>query len=183
MQRRDLLRLLGGVSVLSGMSATELLALGQKTHQLSTTPLGFFSVHQLHTVAAAGERIIPATDTPGAMAAECHRFAERIVADHYDKDRQHRYINGLIDLDKRASATHQQLFVDLGNDQQDAILESVESDAYSDSDSGSDSFWRDLKHLTVYGYYTSEIGIRQELKTPTVPGYFDGQMPIVETTQ
>src|SRR5690606_36229204 len=137
----------------------DLMALGRHTHRQladTTTALGFFNHHQMHTVAAAGERIIPATDTPGAMAAECHRFAERIVADHYDATRQRDYIDGLVNLDARSAAAHQQLFVGLSAAQQDEILGAVESDAYAADAAGADSFWRNLKHLTLYGYYTSE---------------------------
>src|SRR5690606_7063041 len=86
MQRRDLLRLLGGAVTIAGLSPEQLLGRGREVHRglsVERSPLGFFNTHQMHTVAAAAERIIPATDTPGAMAAECHRFIERIVADHY----------------------------------------------------------------------------------------------------
>jgi hypothetical protein len=132
----------------------------------------------MHTVAAAGERILPATDTPGAMAAECHRFTERIVADHYAAERQRRFLAGLIDLDQRAARQHQALFVQLAPASQDAMLTAVESDAHAAGDDGAESFWRDLKHLTLYGYYTSEIGMEEELKVNRFPGRFDGSAPI-----
>jgi hypothetical protein len=136
----------------------------------------------MHTVAAAGERILPATDTPGAMAAECHRFAERIVADHYDGPRQQRYLAGLINLDTRSRAGYGALFVELASVQQDAMLQAVESDAYRASANGADTFWRDLKHLTLFGYYTSQLGIEEELKVQH-PGRFDGAATIVPVTR
>lgn len=137
----------------------------------------------MHTVAAAGERILPATDTPGAMAAECHRFAERIVAHHYDATRQRRYLDGLIDLDRRSSAGHSRLFIELSEADQDAVLLAVETDAYAAKEGGAESFWRDLKYLTLFGYYTSQIGIEQELKTNRFPGRFDGSATIVRVTR
>ena len=186
MQRRDLLRLLGGVSVIAGFTPDELLALGRATHErlgVERSPLGYFDPHQMHTVAAAGERILPATDTPGAMAAECHRFAERIVAHHYDLPRQQRYLAGLVDLDQRSSKGHQRLFVQLSGDQQDATLRAVEADAYRAHPDGAESFWRDLKYLTLFGYYTSQVGIEQELKTNRFPGRFEGSATIVQVTR
>ena len=185
MHRRDLLRLLGGVSVVAGLTPDDLVALGRHTHdQLGAhrSPLGFFDPHQMHTVAAAGERIIPATDTPGAMVAECHRFAERIVAHHYDLARQQRYLSGLVDLDQRASTTHQRLFVQLSDVQQDEVLRAVEADAYRTEANGANSFWRDLKYLTLFGYYTSKVGIEQELRTQ-MPGRFEGNATIVPVTR
>lgn len=183
MQRRDLLRLLGGVSIIAGLTPEQLLAVGRATHRdlhAGRSPLGFFDAHQLHTVAAAGERIIPATDTPGALAAACERFTERIVADHYDTSRQQRFVDGLVDLDRRSAALHGRLFVEGDGTRQDAVLSAVESDAYAAKADGADSFWRDLKYLTIYGYYTSEIGIEEELKVNRFPGRFEGSALITE---
>ena len=180
MLRRDVLRLVGGLTAFAGLSPDRLLALGRETHRRLDAPRGFFDIHQLQTVAIAGERILPATDTPGAMAAECHRFTERIVADHYDAGRQRRFIAGLVDLDRRGSSLRQRLFVDLTGDDQDRVLSAVEADAYLAHESGGDSFWHDLKALTLYGYYTSRIGIEDELKTVRIPGRFEGAMTIAE---
>jgi hypothetical protein len=181
LHRRDLLRLLGGVSVVAGLAPDDLFALGRDVHgQLGgeRSPLGFFDPHQMHTVAAAGERILPATDTPGAMAAECHRFTERIVAHHHDTARQRRFLAGLVDLDQRAARLHQALFIQLEPPMQDVVLTAVEADAYAAGNEGAESFWRDLKYLTLYGYYTSEIGMEEELKVNRFPGRFDGSAPI-----
>ncbi|HRP07896.1 MAG TPA: gluconate 2-dehydrogenase subunit 3 family protein, partial [Gemmatimonadales bacterium] len=182
MQRRDLLRLLGGTAAITGLSPDQLFGLGREVHR--GISLGesadFFDTHQMHTVAAAADRIIPATDTPGAMATECHRFIERIVADHYDAARQRRFIEGLVDLDRRSSAAHRQLFVELDTAEQDAVLTAMEDAAYAAKPDGADSFWRDLKYLTIYGYYTSEIGIEEELQTNRFPGRFDGCVPVAE---
>lgn len=186
MQRRDLLRLLGGVPLLAGLSPADLLALGTATHhrlRAEPSPLGFFDRHQMHTVAAAGERILPETDTPGAFAAECHRFTERIVADHYEARRQRRFLDGLVELDRRADAAHQRLFIECAPAPQDAVLAAMEAEAYAASPDGADSFWRDLKHLTLYGYYTSEVGIEQELRSNRWPGRFDGCAPIAAVPQ
>jgi gluconate 2-dehydrogenase gamma chain len=180
MHRRALLRLLGGASAIAAMPAEELFALGERTHaalRAETGPFGFFDAHQMQTVMAACDRIIPDTETPGAREAECHRFAERIVADHYDAPRQKRFLSGLVDLDQRSSRSAQLLFVDLAPPAQDEILAAVERDARA-SAQPSATFWRDLKYLTIYGYYTSRIGIQEELEVEFYPGRFDGCVPI-----
>jgi hypothetical protein len=180
MLRRDLLRLLGGVSALAAIPAEELFALGESTHatlRADGAGLGFFDAHQLQTVASAADRIIPTTETPGAREADCHRFAEKIVADHYDATRQKRFISGLVDLDTRSSALAKKLFVDLTPEQQDAVLAAIEKETLA-STTPANSFWRDLKYLTIYGYYTSRIGIQDELEVNFYPGRFDGCVPL-----
>jgi len=178
--RRDVLRLLGGVSAIGALSPHELLAIGQRTHQSlrrDRSPLGFFDVHQLHTVAAAADRILPETETPGAAAAECHRFIERIVAEHYAAPRQKRFIDGLVNLDVRSSRALQRLFIDIPVTGQDSILAGVEQDAAAVVPVA-ESFWRDLKELTLIGFYTSRIGIEDELEINFFPGAFDGCAPL-----
>ncbi|MES2125431.1 MAG: gluconate 2-dehydrogenase subunit 3 family protein [Gemmatimonadota bacterium] len=173
--RREAIRLLGGacaVPALAALTPEDLFALGERTHASLGVARGsgFFDMHQLQTVAAAADRIIPTTDTPGARAAECHRFAEKIVQDHYEPPRQKRFVAGLVDLDARASRLQQR---------QDTVLHAVEADALAAA-AKDGSFWRDLKYLTIYGYYTSQIGIEQELKTNFYPGRYDGCVPLVK---
>lgn len=178
--RRSLLRLLGGACAVGTLVPEELFALGVRTHQRLRdvpTPLGFFDVHQMHTVAAAADRILPPTETPGARDAECHRFIERIVADHYPEARQKRFLAGLVDLDQRSARADQVLFVEATEPEQDAVLTAVERDTRQAAAPGG-SFWRDLKELTLIGYYTSRIGIQEELQVELYPGRFDGCAPI-----
>ena len=183
--RREALRLLGGacaVPALAALTPDDLFALGQRTHASLAKPRGsgFFDMHQLQTVAAAADRIIPVTATPGALAAECPRFIERIVEDHYEPPRQKRFVAGLVNFDSRASALRQRLFADLTEADRDSVLTAVEADALAAPNARDGSFWRDLKYLTIYGYYTSRIGIQEELKTKFYPGRYDGCVPITD---
>ncbi|MEO5799307.1 MAG: gluconate 2-dehydrogenase subunit 3 family protein [Gemmatimonadales bacterium] len=180
--RREAIRLLGGacaVPALAALTPEDLFALGERTHASLGVARGsgFFDMHQLQTVAAAADRIIPVTDTPGALAAECHRFAEKIVQDHYDAMRQKRFVAGLVNLDAKSGRVRQKLFVDLSPDDKDTLLRAVEVEAAA-ANARDGSFWRDLKYLTVYGYYTSKIGIEEELKTNFYPGRYDGCVPV-----
>ena len=84
--RRDVLRLLAGACAIGTMTPDDLLAVSLDAHRalaMGPSSLGFFDAHQMHTVAAASDRIIPETDTPGAQVAE---FAiRRIVEGEYRK--------------------------------------------------------------------------------------------------
>src|SRR5687768_12312428 len=68
MQRRDLLRLLGGVAavpVLSGLDSERLWAIADGTHARASTAARALAPHELATVSAAADLIIPRTGTPG----------------------------------------------------------------------------------------------------------------------
>jgi hypothetical protein len=46
---------------------------------------------------------------------------------------------------------------------------------------GDPHWFRTIKELTVLGYYTSEIGATQELRHVSVPGRFEGCVPVGRT--
>ena len=48
---------------------------------------------------------------------------------------------------------------------------------------GVKSWMATVKYLTIWGYYTSEIGVRQELQQGPPPGRYDGCAPYVPRTR
>jgi hypothetical protein len=211
MDRREVVRLLAGalaVPPLSGYSSEELLALGRRLNaritQRARGPI-LFDPHQRATVSAIAERIIPATDTPGAGAARVPEFIELIVAEHYPDDERTRLLSGLTDVDARSRAAVGRDFVEASPVEQDRILGVLEAKAESALTQKPpekkpiepsqkpeekpaekprealqekpleqpEPFWRQIKFLTVYGYYTSEIGVVRELHTVVIPGRYD----------
>jgi len=117
--------------------------------------------HQNETVVAISELIIPQTDTPGAKAANVNRFIDQILAAAQPAERE-QFLRGLQWMDARAQERHGTAFVTATPAQQAAILTAI-----STPDAGAEAtgreFFAAIKGLTVTGYYTSEIGIRQEL--------------------
>jgi len=189
MDRREVVRLLTGalaVPTLSGYSAEELLALGRRLNAKITERVhgpNLFDPHQRATVSAIAERIIPATDTPGARAARVPEFIELIVAERYTEDERTRFLAGLTDVDARCRAAVGRDFVETSPIEQDRILgvlEAEEKPAEKPREARQEKpveqpkpFWRQIKFLTVYGYYTSEIGVVRELHTVVIPGRYD----------
>ena len=62
----------------------------------------YFTPAQRAAVRALVQQIIPATDTPGAIEAEVPRFIELMVADWFNSAERDVFMNGLIDIDRRA---------------------------------------------------------------------------------
>jgi hypothetical protein len=122
-----------------------------------------FNAHQNETVVLLSEMIIPQTDTPGAKAAKVNEFIDLVLDDANETERK-QFLNGLAWLDGRSQELFGTDFVSAAPEQQTALLTIVASPknkAFEDQ-VGTD-FFKAIKALTITGYYTSEIGMKQEL--------------------
>jgi len=122
-----------------------------------------FDAHQNETVVLLSEMIIPQTDTPGARAAKVNEFVDLVLSDATESDRK-QFLKGLAWMDARAQELFGTDFVSAAPEQQTAlltILASAKNKAFEDQ-VGID-FFNAIKGLTITGYYTSEIGMKQEL--------------------
>lgn len=122
----------------------------------------FMSESQRGLIAAIAERIIPETDTPGAIEAAVPEFIELLLSDWYTAEERQPVIEGLVLLDTSCHASYQKNFVSCDVDQQISALHGVQDD----------EFFQLLKSLTVYGYYTSEVGVKAELILNMAPGRY-----------
>ncbi len=124
----------------------------------------FFDEHQNATVEALSELIIPTTATPGAKAALVNRFIDLLLADQ-DADKQKEFYAGLAWLDARSIEVHNKTFVSLSTAEQTALLGPLaDSGNTKPEDKPGVQFFEHIKDLTIYGYYTSKIGMEQELE-------------------
>lgn len=162
-----------------------------RAFEASSSPIahGQFSSQQAQAIAAMSERIIPTTDTPGAITAGVPAFIEEIVFSWYTETERKVFLHGLAQLE---SLSRQQLgksFVDLQDALQDVVLQQMEiqgggSPLIPDLDLmpklGEDkkAFFPKLKELVVVGYYTSEIGATQELRYVPMPMAYKGDVPL-----
>jgi hypothetical protein len=118
---------------------------------------------QNETVVALAEIIIPQTETAGATKARVNEFIDGVLADALPENRQ-RFLEGLAWVDTHTTEVHGAPFTKLSPDQQLAIvtaLSKLRSDI-SAAQPGAE-FFAAFKSLTVTGYYTSEIGMKEEI--------------------
>jgi hypothetical protein len=131
---------------------------------------------QLATVGTLAELIIPTTETPGAKAALVDRFIDTILVAAARPDRD-RFLSGLKWLDARSRALVGKAFIDASAAQQTDLLTrlSAEGPQATEARVGME-FFTAIKSMTITGYYTSEIGLRQELGDDGVLmlGVFEG---------
>lgn len=123
-------------------------------------------------LAELADVIIPDTDTPGAKAAKVEEFIIRVVRDCYEFEDQQFFYAGLEKLDADSRAAHQKGFVELDAEAKNQMVKELIK--------SNQPFFRQVRELTVTGYFTSEIGATKALDYVAVPGRFEGDIPLKE---
>ncbi len=123
----------------------------------------FLDEHQNETVIVLSDLIIPETDTPGAKAAQVNRLIDLWLNDE-ESDVQKEFLGGLAWLDGRSLKLHGKPFVQLDQAQQLAILTPLSDPKNANpEDHPGVKFFQQMKDFTLFGYYTSRIGLEEEL--------------------
>ena len=140
-----------------------------------------FSKDDIAFLDEVGETIIPTTSTPGAKATKIGEFMHTIVRDCYDPKEQQMFIDGMKKLEEACqkkygkgflSCTPEQrhdLLVELDKEQKDYMAKKKPEDP--------PHYFRAMKELTIWGYFTSEIGATKALRYVAVPGKYEGCVP------
>jgi gluconate 2-dehydrogenase gamma chain len=121
------------------------------------------SAAQNQAVIALSEAIIPQTDTAGAAKAGVNQFIDAVIADASAGDRQ-KFLDGLAWIDARSQRDAGAPFARASAAQQTALLTALSTAASpSAEDEPGVEFFKAIKSLTITGYYTSEVGMREEM--------------------
>ncbi len=125
------------------------------------------TARQNEAVIALTELIIPDTGpapgTPGAKAARVNRFVDTVLQGAAPADRE-KFVKGLAWIDARSKTLFGKDFLAASAADQTALLTRIAKDGNPDGeDPAGPEFFQAIKVLTINGYYTSEIGLRQEL--------------------
>ncbi len=118
---------------------------------------------------AASERIVPTTDTPGAIAAGVPDYIEMMLVDFFTAPERDNFIKGL-----DALAAHSAGFATAKPADQDAALTALMTGKVTAAPA---DFWASLRQMVLTGYYTSETGATIERSYLPVPGEYDGHYP------
>jgi gluconate 2-dehydrogenase gamma chain len=118
---------------------------------------------------AASERIVPTTDTPGAIAAGVPDYIEMMLVDFFTAPERDNFIKGL-----DALAAHSSGFAKARPADQDAALTALMTGKVTAAPA---DFWPSLRQMVLTGYYTSETGVTVERSYLPVPGEYDGHYP------
>lgn len=171
--RRDALRAMaaGVGATASAVWVSELIVLAEEqavhAHRLAATPQGgtwspaVLSPQQLETVGTLVELVIPTTDTPGAKAALVDRYIDGVLGTASSGVRN-QFLAGLAWMDTRSRALFNAPFNEAAPAQQIDLLTRVSMENSTEDPTGV-QFFTAIKSMTITGYYTTEIGLREEL--------------------
>ena len=124
----------------------------------------FFTPAQHKLVEELSETIIPKdSHSGGAKDAKVADFIEQRVGDGGDAVQKELWKEGLRLIDSMSQHYTGKSFVDGSPEDRVAVL-TVLSDNDHMTDIPEVRFYKELKHLTVLGYYTSSIGIHDEME-------------------
>lgn len=166
--RRESLKIIGAIGTTCAFpfSADELY--GQHVHASNPTApegpytLKFFSADEFETLSRIAELIIPATDTPGAIGAGAPAYIDGVVS--ANPEHKKRFREGLAWIEQESARKYRKKFSKLTEAQQVKLLTPLSEAVDSGGKLGvGERFFVMVKNMTADGYYTSRIGLVQEL--------------------
>jgi hypothetical protein len=124
----------------------------------------FFTPAQHVLVDELSETIIPADNhSGGAKAAKVVDYIDGFLRETFDESQKALWREGLRLVDLMSRHYSGKFFVDASPEERTAVL-TVLSDHEQMTDLPEVRFFIELKRLTVRGYYTSKIGVHDELE-------------------
>lgn len=135
----------------------------QKATSEKPQPLRFFTEAENRAVIELTERIIPADDSSqGAKAARVGEYIDLVVSESPDEVKRV-WRDGLAAINRKSREMFGKEFADATLAQQVELLTEVSKNEKSPV-TVEERFFRTVKYATVDGYYTSKIGIHDELR-------------------
>jgi hypothetical protein len=152
--RRDVIKLGAAVTVAVSIDGTNALA----------QPASFFTREELALVDELAEMIIPADDhSPGARAAKVAAYIDVRLAEAFDASDRTTWRDGLKLIEQLSRQGSGRSFLESTAAQRLALLERIAAQE-AKPEKPEEHFFAELKSRVVDAYYSSEIGIKQELE-------------------
>jgi hypothetical protein len=123
----------------------------------------FFNAGQMALIATISELIIPTDDhSPGAIAAEVPEFIDLMISESPAETKK-LWTDGLAAMDTMSQDKYSAAFNKSTKDHQVAILTEISRNEMKPQ-TLEERFFKAIKNMTIDGYYTSKIGIHDELQ-------------------
>lgn len=190
MNRRSALKKAG---VLAGSAVAipsffSLLQSCKSENRLDWQPL-FFTETEAKTISVLLDMILPRTDTPGALDVKSDIFIDKVIAKTYDEEAQKKMRSEMAafnsDCEKNFGAT----FLELNVSDREKVLQAAEKNSgkFSPGVWGTAvgkqepiGFYRSIKSMAIWAYFSSEEIGKNVLAYDPVPGTFEPCIPVSE---
>ena len=118
----------------------------------------------LSLIGEVSELIIPTTDTGGALAAGVPDFVKMMLSKWFSTAERENFIAGMHEFSAGAFKKYGKQFTELTASQKDQYFGELLATAERSEPAPRTPFVVLMKRLTIFGYYTSELGATTELR-------------------
>jgi sugar phosphate isomerase/epimerase len=154
--RRDVIKL-GAAATLTTLGLPDALA-------AAAAAPAFFTPQEFALVDELSEMIIPTDDhSPGAKAAKAAAYIDARLAEAWQAKEKEIWRSGLKLVDALCQEMNGKPFLQSSADERTAVLTRMARNEHH-AETPAETFFAELKERVVHAYYTSEIGIKQELE-------------------
>jgi Gluconate 2-dehydrogenase subunit 3 len=189
-----------GAAMVLGLVGTGLAWRQFGTPQLADlTGWNGFSADEVSLLNEIAETIIPATDSPGAKAADVGAFMAIAVTECYVPHYQAVFVAGLRAIESACLDRFGRNFLGITASERTALLSEIDGERkwrelWNRSERGlrivakpligamppqfqTPHYFTLMKELTMVGYFTSQLGATQALRHSAIPGDYNGSLP------
>jgi len=134
----------------------------------------YLSEEQFDAIWQMAELILPKTDSPGAHEAGVAPFIDQLFGRYFEEEVKVSSESGLQLFLSNCIEQYGKSFIDLDKEKQIEYLSTL------DKDKNPESFFKSMKKIILWAYFTSEVGMKSMNYLP-VPGRYNGCISIDET--
>ena len=166
MDRREAIQrttLLIGTALTPGL-ATAILGGCTPKIELGWSPR-FLSEEEAAITGQIADRIIPKTETPGALDVGVDQYIDGMLLDVYSEEDGNSFKEGIGKINKYSKEEFGNNFLKLEPEEVDSMLKKFESEK--------ERVFQICKELTLIGYFTSEQGIKSNFEYRPIPGSYE----------
>lgn len=161
--RREMIKLTAGAVVVAPIVGLARAQAGAAS-SAQNTPLLFFTPKEFALADELTELIIPADDhSPGARAAQVTAYIDRRLAESFEEEPRKSWREGLKLVDSLSQESFGHAFLEATLQQRIQLLTRM-SQNERDPKKPEEIFFKELKNSTIRAYYTSKIGIHDEMQ-------------------
>jgi hypothetical protein len=189
-----------GAAMVLGLVGTGLAWRKFGTSQLADlTGWNGFSADDVSLLNEIAESIIPATDTPGAKAADVGAFMAVAVTECYEPQHRAVFVAGLREVESACLGRYGRSFLEITAAERTALLSEIDGErkwrelwnrgerglrivarplvGFMPAQIQAPHYFTMMKDLTMLGYFTSQPGATQALRHNAIPGDYNGSLP------